>query len=47
MDPRILVILALVGTGYYIGKPIVHGAKVGAQKTAHGIVRVVTLGKKH
>jgi hypothetical protein len=42
MDPKVLLICAVIGIGYYIAKPI---AKV-AKKTAHGVVHVVTLGKK-
>jgi hypothetical protein len=39
----IMATAALVAIGYfYVAKPIVHVAK----KTAHGVVHVVTLGKK-
>jgi hypothetical protein len=42
MDPKILLICAALAAGYFVAKPIKHGI----QKAAHGVVHVVTLGKK-
>jgi hypothetical protein len=42
MDPRILLIFVVIGIGYAVAPAVSHAAK----KTAHGIVHVVTLGKK-
>lgn len=42
IDPRVLVILVGIACIYYVSKPVVHAVK----KTAHGVVHVVTLGKK-
>jgi hypothetical protein len=42
----VLVVCAFAGALFFAGKPIVHGVKAAAHKTAHAVVHVVTLGKK-
>jgi hypothetical protein len=42
----VLVVCAVLAMGYYVAKPVAHGINKAAHKTAHGIVHVVTFGKK-
>lgn len=42
----VLAVCAVLALGYVVAKPIAHGVNKAAHKTAHGIVHVVTLGKK-
>ena len=43
-DPRIIVILAIIGAVLFVGDKVVHLKPV--QKTNHAICRVATLGQK-
>jgi hypothetical protein len=47
MPTPAFILVAVAGACiFYGGKAVGHGVKVGAVKTKHAIVHVITLGKK-